>query len=376
MRRWYWLVGWLGGVVVGTMWQAGWGQVPAIACWPSCGWVQIEQLQPPSAINSSAQSPNFRAKKASQKLLEAERQKIPRKRFAPEEASGFEPVDPSQCTQFLRIRRDEKNQPVALETAIVRYVPRDCTQTSPTVDLVAAVHIAERSYYRQLNRQFQQYEVVLYELVAPEGTRIPKGGARPSGHPVSLAQRALSEVLQLTHQLEEIDYTPQHFVHADMSPEQLSKAMKARGETIWKMMLRAMGYSLAKQAGTEGPPPEVELLLALFDKNRAVALKRAMAREFEDMEGMTQAMEGPEGSSLIAGRNQAALAVLRDQLAKGKKKVAIFYGAAHMPDMEKRLKEEFGLVPIQVRWLVAWDLQGPSTAEKPFRRTRQAPTSR
>ncbi len=280
-------------------------------------------------------------------------------------------VDSSKPSQFLRIRRDEKGQPVALETAIVRYVPMDCSQTSPTVDLVAAVHIAEKTYYQQLNREFKQYDAVLYELVAPEGTRIPKGGARPSSHPVSFLQRTLSDLMSLTHQLDEIDYTPKHFVHADMSPEQLAKAMKDRGEALWKMMLRVMGYSLAKQTGAEGPAPEMQILLALFDKNRAVALKRAMASQFEDMEGMTRAMDGPEGSSLIAGRNQAALAVLRRQLADGKKKLAIFYGAAHMPDMERRLKEDFGLVPIQTRWLVAWDLRSPESA-KPAGKTPAA----
>ncbi|MCS7304992.1 MAG: hypothetical protein NZ602_07785 [Thermoguttaceae bacterium] len=289
-------------------------------------------------------------------------------------ASEVQDLDCSKASQFLRIRRDEKGQPVALETAIVRYVPMDCSQTSPTVDLVAAVHVGEKSYYQQLNREFQHYDAVLYELVAPEGTRVPKGGGRPSGHPVSFLQITLSNMLNLTHQLQEIDYTAKHFVHADMSPEQLSKAMKDRGEALWKMMLRVMGYSLAKQTGAEGPAPEIEILLALFDKNRAFALKRAMALQFEDMEGMTRAMDGPEGSSLIAGRNQAALAVLRRQLAEGKKKLAIFYGAAHMPDMERRLKEDFGLVPIQTRWLVAWDLRSPEsikpTAKKPSAKTR------
>lgn len=283
--------------------------------------------------------------------------------------SSSQEGDSSKPSQFVRIVRDEKQQPVALETAIVRYVPMDCSQTSPTVDLVAAVHVGEKSYYRRLNEEFRKYDVVLYELVAPEGTRVPKGGGQPSRHPVSFAQRMLCDVMNLSYQLQEVDYTPKHFVHADMSPEQLAKAMKERGEAMWKMMLRMMGYSLAKQNSGEGTTPEVEMLLALFDKNRAVALKRAMALQFEDMEGMTRAMDGPEGSSLIAGRNQAALEVLKRTLADGKKKVAIFYGAAHMPDMEKRLRDDFGLVPIQTRWLVAWDLKGsPESARSPAKK--------
>jgi len=199
---------------------------------------------------------------------------------------------------------------------------------------------------------------VLYELVAPEGTRVPKGGGAGSGHPVSALQKAMTQALDLSYQLSEIDYTPKHFTHADMSPEQLSKAMKDRGESIWGMLLRSMGYALAKQSQDPSRSPDVELLMALFDKNRALALKRVMATQFEDMEGMMKAMEGPDGSSLIAGRNQAALEVLKKQLGEGKKKVAIFYGAGHMPDMEKRLRDDFGLVPIGTTWLAAWDLKG------------------
>jgi hypothetical protein len=60
---------------------------------------------------------------------------------------------------------------------------------------------------------------------------------------------------------------------------------------------------------------------------------------------------------LITDRNGAAMKVFQKELAKGRKKVAIFYGAAHMPDFEKRLREDFGLKPDSVTWLKAWDLQ-------------------
>ena len=77
---------------------------------------------------------------------------------------------PKQTPQFLRITRDKKNVPLAMETAIVRFAPAAGERT-PTVDLVAAVHIADAAYYRQLNREFQAYDAVLYELVAPRGQR-------------------------------------------------------------------------------------------------------------------------------------------------------------------------------------------------------------
>ena len=100
----------------------------------------------------------------------------------------------------------------------------------------------------------------------------------------------------------------------------------------------------------------VSLLMALFDKNRALALKKAMAGQFENLGGTMLALDGPGGSTLVSERNKKALSVLRRELDAGKRKVAIFYGAGHMPDMAKRLEKDFGLVPTTTRWLVAWDM--------------------
>jgi hypothetical protein len=268
---------------------------------------------------------------------------------------------PDQGQQFMRLARDARRQPVALEAAVVTYVPQDCGQTSPTVDLVAAVHVAERSYYDQLNEQFSKYDVVLYELVAPEGTRVPKG-ARPAGkHPITVLQTLMTSVLSLQFQLECIDYTKPNLVHADMSPQQLAEAMQKRGESFWTMFWRMVAYSLAKQ-GYGDDIDTARVVAALLDKNRSLALKRLMAEQFQDMEGSLGAIEGPKGSALISDRNKVALEVLRKQIAAGKKKIAIFYGAAHMPDIDRHLHDDFGLAPVATRWLVAWDLKGGGKA--------------
>ena len=74
-------------------------------------------------------------------------------------------------SQYMRTIRDDKERPTALETAIVSFVPTDPKAAPLTVDLVGAVHIGDKSYYAELNRRFKDYDAVLYELVAPEGTR-------------------------------------------------------------------------------------------------------------------------------------------------------------------------------------------------------------
>jgi hypothetical protein len=48
--------------------------------------------------------------------------------------------------------------------------------------------------------------------------------------------------------------------------------------------------------------------------------------------------------------------VLKNQLAQGKKKIGIFYGAGHLSDMDTRLRKDFGLKPVSINWLTAWNL--------------------
>jgi len=267
--------------------------------------------------------------------------------------------------QFIRTRRDSNGSPVALETAILRYEPKDKQSAAKypglVVDLVSVVHVGEKSYYEQLNKQFTGYDCVLYELVAPEGTRIPKGGGQRSAHPVSALQQLLKSMLALEFQLEHIDYTAENMVHADLSPEQFSAAMRQRGESWLTMMLRIIGYAMAREGASKSS--DVELLRALFDKNRALALKRVMAEQFEEMGGSLMVFDPPEGSALITDRNKAAMQVLHKQIEAGKRKIAIFYGGAHMPDFDQRLQKELALKPTSTRWLVAWDLTDKQQAK-------------
>lgn len=258
--------------------------------------------------------------------------------------------------QFLRLARTEKGDTSALESAIVRYAPRDRGRDGLTVDLVAAVHVAESAYYGELNRRFRDYDAVLYELVAPEGTRIPKGGMKTSGSTVSMLQTMMTRVLELDFQLNQVDYTVNNFVHADMTPEEFAATMKERGESIFQTFFRMLGHAMAKQNSQTAFGGDLRFLAAMFNEDRALAMKRVLAEQFQDMEGSLAAINGPEGSTLITERNKVALAVLQKQIDAGRKKLAIFYGAGHMSDFEQRLRDDFGMTPVETTWLTAWNL--------------------
>ncbi len=267
--------------------------------------------------------------------------------------------------KFLRINRTDKGVVTSMETSIARYVPADATKKAPVVDLISAVHVGEKAYYQALDKAFENYDVVLYELVAPEGTRVPKGGGERRGV-VSGIQGGMKDLLDLEFQLEQVDYTKKNLVHADMSPDQFSDAMKDRGESMMSMLFKMMGASMAMQSEMQAKGQggaEMEMLLALFDPtNRALKLKRAMAVQFENMDNLSLMFGGANGSTIIEGRNEAALEVLKKQIADGKQKIGIFYGGGHMPDLQKRLVKDFGLKFDKEEWLEAWSM--PESVKK------------
>ncbi|MCA9154491.1 MAG: hypothetical protein KDA38_06870 [Planctomycetales bacterium] len=264
--------------------------------------------------------------------------------------------------RYVRVKRDKDGEPLAMETAVIRFHPAAKKAEPVIVDLVGAVHVGEKSYYDELNRRFKKYDVVLYELVAPEGTRVPREGRPASAHPVSAVQNGMQSMLELAHQLDCVDYTRDNFVHADMSPEEFAKSMKDRGESFMQMFFRMMGHGIAEQSRDPQRSQDRQLLAAMFAKDRALRLKRIMAEQFESLEDQTGVFEGPEGSTVITERNGKAFERLREQLDAGKKKIAVFYGAGHLPDMEERLSRDFGMQRVRVQWIPAWSLTSP---EKP-----------
>jgi hypothetical protein len=265
-------------------------------------------------------------------------------------------------TKFLRLQRDDKKQITALETGVVRYAPAS-GEGDVTVDLIGAVHVGDKAYYEKLNKLMEQYDVLLYELVAPPGTKIPKGGRKNGNNPVAMLQNLAKMMLELELQLEQVDYTKKNFVHADLSPDEMAEAIRRRGDDGLTLSLSILSDLLRQQnlnKMKEKVAPKVEdidLTDLLLDPNRALKLKRVMAQQFE-------ALDDPEGgfgktinTILIEDRNKAALKVFQQQLTKGKKKIGIFYGAAHMPDFEKRLKDDFDMKKQKEEWIQAWDLK-------------------
>ncbi len=239
------------------------------------------------------------------------------------------------------------------ETSIVTYEDAKGRR----VDLVAAVHIADSPYYTDLQKRMEAYDALLYELVAAKGT-VPEKG-RKSNSLISQFQRFLKSGLKLDFQLDAIDYKRKNFVHADLSPEDFKKKQAERGESIVGLMLKGMMKGMQDEKDGKGSKVTIfHVIMGFFAKDQARYHKFLFAQELSRMEEMLASFGDAKGaeSTIIGDRNAACFKVMDEQLAEGKKKIGIFYGAAHLPNMEVRLLKR-GFKKTATVWLTAWDLQ-------------------
>jgi len=248
---------------------------------------------------------------------------------------------------FMRMAEDAQGRPQALQVALAHY--RDDQRR--TLHLVGAVHVADRVYFKDLERRFEDYDVVLYEMVGD-----PEGGERPAGtglNLVSLLQGGMKDALGLAFQLEEIDYDRNHFVHADMTATEFSDSMKSRDESWAGTFMQLWAASAVTQSTAA---QQAQLLQLLFADDRQLALKRVLAESMVDQARVLEVLADEDGSVLITERNRKALSVLDSELREGARNVALFYGAGHLPDFHRRLTGEYGFELETIEWLDAWDL--------------------
>src|SRR5688572_14147081 len=289
------------------------------------------------------------------------------------------PVAAVEPEKFVRFT-DEKGGG-QLETAVVTYK----NDAGVELKLVSAIHIGERSYFEGLAKDFEADDAVLYELVKEKDVPVPAPdvirrkaaeGADEPGHPIGQLQRFLKETLNLEFQLDVIDYTKKNFVHADMDREAFEKAQAERGESFEMMMLQqliaAMKNPQAAQelaGGADDPEKMLRDLVKLVTRpDMERQIKTMLAKQMDQMQDAAMGLDGPGGSVILTERNKAAVKVLEDTIKAGKKRISVFYGAAHMPDLAKRLRE-MGFKPAgEVKWKQAWDLRiradAPSAIEQ------------
>lgn len=267
-------------------------------------------------------------------------------------------------TAFARVASDADGRPAALQLAIVRYAPDD---ERFTVDLVSAIHVGDPAYYRDLNERFRAYDVLLYEMIiqgepggSGESTGTEGGGGAGGLGLITLMQNGMKDMLGLSYQLDEIAYDATNFVHADMTSDMLRKSMEERDESLYVYFWRAFFAAMDDYARDPLGLRDLQVVSGAISSGRKNALKIALAHDLVSTSFSTDVFGGENGSALIEARNEHAIEVLKEQIGVGNRHLGIFYGAAHMPDFERRLVNELGLDKIAVEWVDAWRFGEPA----------------
>ena len=302
---------------------------------------------------------------------------------------------PAPKAGFTRFVEDATG--ARLQTGIRSYINKDGVK----VDLIGAIHIADKAYYKKLSRRFTRYDAMLYEMVgesfatrkrwkagmenaAKDDSETPtkndgespakeesKGLTKEDSETMTKESSAgkslqwlhplyetMEKSLGLTGQLNGIDYSAPNFVHADMTMRQFASMQRKKNESFFSLWLKTVVVQLDHPDAMPEQPGLLKIMEILCRKDSTTELKRVMGRMFGSIDEMLSGMESDGGSVIITERNRVALAELTKQIALGKKNLAVFYGAAHLIDMDQRLRA-MGFEPVGYEWFTAWDLPPP-----------------
>lgn len=294
---------------------------------------------------------------------------------APEEAAA------PDAPRFIRLVEDDAG--ARLQTAVARYVSKDGVE----VDLVGAVHIADAAYFEALNKRFAGYEAVLYEMLYDEkdkpcdengegeggedeldGDGEGEAAAEQPAPPkdpllemVAPIQLMAARFLKLENQKDGIDYDAENFIHADLTLQKFLKLQSERGESLVAGLIEIQNAA-AREDGDVVEEMSPAELFRMIREDGPEGVKLFMARQMQTAVGGMSASEA--GSVIIGARNEAAIGVLDRKSADGVKRMAIFYGAAHLPDFEARLADR-GFERRDLQWETAWTIRKAERAEPP-----------
>ncbi|KAL9265549.1 hypothetical protein AKJ16_DCAP14152 [Drosera capensis] len=322
-----------------------------------------------------------------------------------ETASQF--LESRSATEFLRFKVGVNGEGEGeLQTAVVGFrkrFPWSILRPFLKVDLVSTIHIADKEYFDTLQKQLESYDCVLFEMViSKEGLENDKGFAaarrlkssRTQGFSIlGFVQKQMAKLMSLEFQLDGLNFEAGNFYHADLDFETFQAQQLKRGESMMTlardMTLRSAEEILQPASIPENlgpwrskllwasrvlPMPLVWLVLikgvcadagdrvtdypefkALSRLDLAAALKFFLAKRLIASD-ITEVLEDEAKTVIVGERNKAATDALRSAIDAGNNKIAILYGGGHMPDMGRRLREEFDLVPSSVQWIPAWSI--------------------
>ena len=250
---------------------------------------------------------------------------------------------------------------VARDTRLARPIDLACTDgwggaityalASPTTFTLLSLGSDAREGGRD-----HALDLVLGALPAPEevdapalvdSSEKPKNSARDERRDL---YGELADALDVALQVRSIDYDRTGWIPADLPLEELLDRLWRRGERSMTIEMLSNDNGFAQGM--------LRFLLSFVSKS--LPFKKLVVETM----GKAASATGEKSSSglgsvdarlIIDERNDAVLLELRHQLerADAPRSIAIFYGAAHMPDFEESLQRDFDMVPVSSQWFTA-----------------------
>ncbi len=309
------------------------------------------------------------------------------------------PPAPARDPQpYTRIANPDSNT-VQLQIALRKFTP---PHGGPAVWLAGVMHIGEPEYYHSLQTFLDGQTVVLFEGInasshprhvgdSPAAATPPKKDpAKTEGAKAGYSmQSSLAQSLGLVFQLEAIDYDRANFLNSDLSVAQIQKIMSGgepleapgggkggSGNSSFDSLLQIMDgssflgslFKLGMQLMASSPQLQAVAKLTLIE-----AIGR-LKGDLSDVQGLP-----PDWKKLIQvlirARNENLISDLKVERQKVPRSasIAVFYGAGHMDDLEKRLTGELQYRPAGEMWLPAFSVNlkksGISPLEAAFMRS-------
>lgn len=253
--------------------------------------------------------------------------------------------------QHIRFVPGQTEQDGELQIAVTEYATPDGRR----ITLYGVVHIADPSYYEQVQRDLDQFDIVLYEGVK-NGTTV-----NPETRLLNLVQKGMGKLLGLVFQKDGIDYTRPNLVHADIGADELQESLQGQPLTPLGNLPEDTQQQITPLLEAVGPL--LEQFLGQMEGLQG-SLKAKMAQQISGADFHT--MMSPEMyQSIVVQRNQIVMDVMAEQHENqpAKTNIAIFYGAGHMDDFVERF-EALGFQQTSQRWMTAWRI-GNGASEQP-----------
>lgn len=288
---------------------------------------------------------------------------------------------------FMRVAAPTTNN-IQLEILIRELVPAKAG--SPVVSLVGVSHVGASNYYASIQQHLDRQALVLFEgvrhadAVDDEPAADPgEANSAPLEVDESSIQFTLAKSLGLEFQLSAIDYRRAHFRNSDMSIAQIGRVLSG-GRESRPPTAEAPVESGRSQAGASA---EFAMLMQVMDGTSVIGrianglvrflgsspklqgtTRLAMIELLGNLQGdLTEMAALPPDlkrllTVLLHARNAVVVNDLKKELRQTKPAptIAVFYGAAHMSDLEKRICEELGYQRGHDQWLPAISVDLPA----------------